>query len=151
YGVGMVFLPRDAEEQRAHVALMEWVIGEEGQKVLGWRDVSVDNKTLGESVKACEPVIRQVFIARGEKTKPDAFERKLFVIRKVIEHRAKAEQPKGASEFYIPSFSSRTLVYKGMFLAPHVGAYYRDLSDERVVTALALVHQRFSTNTFPSW
>jgi glutamate synthase (NADPH/NADH) large chain len=152
YGVGMVFLPKDPEEQKAHIAIVEWVIREEGQTVLGWRDLPVDDRCLGPSVKACEPAIKQVFVGRGAKTAPgDAFERKLFVIRKVVEHRAKAEQPKGASEFYIPSFSSRTLVYKGMFLAPHVGQYYRDLSDERVVTALALVHQRFSTNTFPSW
>ena len=104
------------------------------------------------SVVACEPAVKQVFIGRGAKTaKGDAFERKLFVIRKMIEGRARAEQPGGASEFYIVSLSTRTLVYKGMFLAAHVGEYYLDLKDERVVTALALVHQRFSTNTFPSW
>ncbi len=152
YGVGMIFLPTDPAEQKAHIALIDWLIREEGQTVLGWRDVPTDNSMLGHSVVACEPAIKQVFIGRGPKTsKGDAFERKLFVIRKMVESRARAEQPGGASEFYIVSMSSRTLVYKGMFLAPHVGLYYLDLKDERVVTALALVHQRFSTNTFPSW
>ncbi len=151
YGVGMVFMPKDPAEAAAHKALIEWVVKEEGQRVLGWRDVKVDDKCLGESVKACEPKVRQVFVARGDKTVGEAFERKLFVIRKVVENRARAEQPKGQSEFYIASLSSRTIVYKGMFLAAHVGEYYAELQDERVVTAIALVHQRFSTNTFPSW
>ncbi|TAL02911.1 MAG: glutamate synthase subunit alpha, partial [Rhodospirillaceae bacterium] len=150
YGIGMVFLPREEAAARPFVTLLEEVIATEGQRVLGWRDVPVDNSCLGPSVKACEPRIRQIVVARGANTAAgDDFERKLFVIRKLTAIRT--SNLKGASDFYTPSFSSRTLVYKGMFLAPQVGRYYRDLSDPRVVTALALVHQRFSTNTFPSW
>ncbi len=120
--------------------------------LLGWRDVPRDNTNLGESVKKIEPVIRQVFIGRGAGvTVTDALERKLYIIRKVSGHAIQALKLEHSKEFYVPSMSARTLVYKGMLLAGQVGSYYKDLSDPRVTSALALVHQRFSTNTFPTW
>ncbi len=152
YGVGMLFLPRDAAARAACEKTLVAKIAAEGQTIIGWRDVPVDNSSLGESVKAMEPVVRQVFIGRGKKTADqDAFERKLFVIRKTTEH-ATSNLPKGQGKgFYSPSMSSRTLVYKGMLLADQVGKYFVDLQDGRVSSAFALVHQRFSTNTFPTW
>jgi glutamate synthase (NADPH/NADH) large chain len=152
YGVGMLFLPRDAAARKACEKVVAAKIAAEGQKLLGWRDVPVDNSSLGESVKAVEPVVRQVFIARG-KNCPDAdsFERKLFVIRKITEHAVRGLAKQQGRGFYIPSLSARTLVYKGMLLADQVGKYYLDLQDASMVSALALVHQRFSTNTFPTW
>ena len=152
YGVGMLFLPRDAKARAACEKILADKIKAEGQTLLGWRDVPVDNNGLGESVKAVEPVVRQVFIGRGKKTADqDAFERKLFVIRKTAEHAISA-LPKGQGKgFYIPSMSSRTLVYKGMLLADQVGKYFLDLQDKDLVSAFSLVHQRFSTNTFPTW
>jgi glutamate synthase (NADPH/NADH) large chain len=152
YAVGMVFLPRPTEARSAIVAVIEEVVAAAGQRVLGWRDVLVDNSGLGESVKPSEPFIRQVFVARGpDCADQDAFERKLFVVRKIIENRVRSSELACRDFFYIPSLSSRTLVYKGMLLAGQVGDFYRDLDDERMVSALALVHQRFSTNTFPTW
>ncbi len=152
YGVGMVFLPRHERSRAACESLLERVVEEEGQILLGWRDVPTDNTGLGESVKAVEPVVRQLFVGRGpECPDQDAFERKLFVIRKVVEHRVRAADLEGGEAFYIPSLSSRTLCYKGMLLANQVDVYYPDLVDERADSAVALVHQRFSTNTFPSW
>ncbi|MDD2929443.1 MAG: glutamate synthase-related protein [Sideroxydans sp.] len=152
YGVGMLFLPRNKAARAACEKAIEAKIKAEGQTLLGWRDVPVDSSGLGESVKAVEPLVRQVFIGRGKKTADqDAFERKLFVIRKTVEH-AVRQLPKGQGEgFYIPSMSSRTIVYKGMLLATQVGEYFLDLQDESCVSAFALVHQRFSTNTFPTW
>ena len=152
YGVGMVFLPRDPASRFACEYEIERAINDEGQVLLGWRDVPVDNSDLGESVRLIEPVIRQVFIGRGVGvTVTDALERKLYVIRKSAGHAIQALKLTHGKEFYVPSMSARTLVYKGMLLAHQVGVYYRDLQDPRVVSALALVHQRFSTNTFPSW
>ncbi len=152
YSVGMLFLPRDAKARAACEKVIADKIKAEGQTLLGWRDVPVDNSGLGVSVKAVEPLVRQVFIARGKKTADqDAFERKLFVIRKTVEHAVRA-LPKGQGKgFYIPSMSSRTIVYKGMLLADQVGKYFLDLQDKELVSAFALVHQRFSTNTFPTW
>jgi len=152
YGVGMIFLPRTAENRAACEQLIERVIAEEGQILLGWRDVPTNNSGLGDSVKDIEPIIRQVFVAIGDNcADQNAFERKLFVIHKVIEHAVVRELNLDKAHFYIPSFSSRTLLYKGMLLAHQVGVYYPDLQDQRMTTALALVHQRFSTNTFPTW
>ncbi|HYE36562.1 glutamate synthase large subunit [Methylocaldum sp.] len=152
YGVGMLFLPRTPEHRATCETIVEDFIRAEGQTVIGWRDVPVDSSALGESVKAIEPVIRQVFVGRSESCKDqDAFERKLFVIRKQIDKRIRDLNLAEGKMFYIPSFSSRTLVYKGMLLADQVGVFYRDLGDEKMVSALALVHQRFSTNTFPTW
>ena len=152
YGVGMIFLPRQADTLTACVKITNNIIENEGQKLLGWRDVPTNNSSVGQSVKDVEPAIRQVFIGRGEDCEAgDAFERKLFVIRKLAENSIRESALEGRQCFYIPSLSSRTLVYKGMLLANQVDFYYPDLRDTRMVTALALVHQRFSTNTFPSW
>ena len=152
YGVGMLFLPRDIFARAACEKVIADKIATEGQKLLGWRDVPVDNSSLGESVKVAEPVVRQVFIGRGKNCADvDAFERKLFVIRKTVEHAVHGLSSGRGDGFYIPSLSALTLVYKGMLLANQVGKYYLDLQDESMVSALALVHQRFSTNTFPTW
>jgi len=152
YGVGMVFLPRESASRMACQEEIERAVRAEGQVLLGWRDVPVDNSVLGESVKEVEPVIRQIFIGRGtDVLVTDALERKLYIIRKRSGHAIQRLRLKHGKEFYVPSFSARTLVYKGLLLADQVGNYYRDLQDPRVVSALALVHQRFSTNTFPTW
>src|SRR2546422_303299 len=152
YGVGMVFLPRDPASRIACEYEIERAIKEEGQVLLGWRDVPVDNSDLAEPARRIEPVIRQVFIGRGRGiTVTDALERKLYIIRKSSGHAIQALRLQHGKEFYVPSMSARTLCYKGMLLAYQVGEYYLDLKDARVESALALVHQRFSTNTFPSW
>ena len=152
YGVGMVFLPRDPASRIACEYEIERAIKDEGQVLLGWRDVPVDNSDLAEPAKKLEPVIRQVFIGRGRRvTVTDALERKLYIIRKSSGHAIQALQLQHGKEFYVPSMSARTVCYKGMLLAYQVGEYYLDLKDSRVESALAMVHQRFSTNTFPSW
>jgi glutamate synthase (NADPH/NADH) large chain len=152
YGVGMVFLPRDPASRIACEYEIERAIKDEGQVLLGWRDVPVDNGDLAESARKLEPVIRQVFIGRGRGvTVTDALERKLYIIRKSSGHAIQALRLQHGKEFYVPSMSARTIVYKGMLLAYQVGEYYLDLKDARIESALALVHQRFSTNTFPSW
>jgi glutamate synthase (NADPH/NADH) large chain len=152
YGVGMVFLPRDPASRFACEYEIERAIKDEGQVLLGWRDVPVDNSDLAEPAKRLEPVIRQVFVGRGAGvTVTDALERKLYIIRKSSGHAIQALALEHGREFYVPSMSARMLCYKGMLLATQVGEYYLDLKDQRVESALALVHQRFSTNTFPSW
>ncbi len=152
YGVGMVFLPQEPASRLACEQEIERAIRAEGQVLLGWRDVPRDNTGLGESVLAIEPVIRQVFIGMGSNvTVTDALERKLYVIRKRSGHAIQALDLAHGKEFYVPSMSARTIVYKGMLLADQVGTYYLDLKEPRLVSALALVHQRFSTNTFPTW
>ncbi len=154
YGVGMVFFPKDRLQSKKLRNEIEKAIEDEGQKLIAWREVPVDPSGLGESVKPTEPLIYQVFIGRGDSTiDQDAFERKLFVIHKLITAHANHNKAEidGVDDFYVCSMSSRTIVYKGMLLAEQVGEYYQDLMDERVVSAIALVHQRFSTNTFPTW
>jgi glutamate synthase (NADPH/NADH) large chain len=152
YGVGMLFLPQDGVARAACEKIIADRVVAEGQHLLGWRDVPVDSSGLGNGVRKVEPVVRQVFIAKGKNAgDADGFERKLFVIRKTIEHAVRRLPKSRGQGFYCPSMSSRTIVYKGMLLANQVGKYYLDLQDPRVVTALALVHQRFSTNTFPTW
>ena len=158
YGVGMVFLPRDENQRRACEQRLEEIIVEEGQTFLGWRTVPTNNASLGQTARQGEPVIRQLFIGRRPKlVGMMAFERKLYVIRKQAE---KAIRPSlagaqgglpGGSDFYIPSLSARTIVYKGMLMSEQLEQYYPDLSDPDIKTALAVVHSRFSTNTFPSW
>ena len=153
YAVGMLFLSRDPEIRAMHEAKVQKAFELEGHKVLGWRDVPVDDSCLGYSVKPDQPCIRQLFVAKGDKMgDQDAFERKLFVARKQAHHSIwDYEDSRGESRFYMPSFSSRTVLYKGMVLATNLDTFYKDLNDERFESALALVHQRFSTNTFPSW
>src|SRR6059058_3956674 len=156
YAVAMCFLPQDAESREAATARLERFIEIEGQILLGWRDVPTDPTGLGEAVLESLPVIRQAIVARGPRTADqDAFERKILTIRKqtqnpLSELAEKRDLP-GLADFYMPSFSSRTIVYKGLLLATQVGTFYGDLTDPRTKSALALVHQRFSTNTFPSW
>ncbi|MEW7981270.1 MAG: glutamate synthase large subunit [gamma proteobacterium symbiont of Phacoides pectinatus] len=152
YAVGHLFLPRDDAARAEAQSVVERFITDEGQQLIGWRDVPVDNSGLGYSVKPTEPVNRQVFVGCGAGcSSQDAFERKLFVIRKQIEKVIRESHLAGKESFYFTSISSRTITYKGMLLSDQVGTYYQDLSDERMVSALALVHQRFSTNTFPTW
>ena len=152
YAVGMTFLPRDDKERSWAEGVIAQIIESEKQRLLGWRDVPVNNGGLGYSVIPSEPVIRQVFVGRGEQcADQDAFERKLFVIRKQIEKVVRESEIEGKAAFYFTSMSSRTITYKGMLLAGQVGEYYPDLIDARIESALALVHQRFSTNTFPTW
>ncbi|MDQ6998135.1 MAG: glutamate synthase large subunit [Mariprofundus sp.] len=154
YGVGMIFLPQDESYRQSCQDIYEKAVTDEDQVLLGWRDVPTDaiRADLPESVCACEPVIRQLFIAKGDNcADQDAFERKLFVIRKVASNAVTALARDGAANFYTASLSSRTIVYKGMFHSHQVSPYYEDLRDARMTSALALVHQRFSTNTFPSW
>ena len=153
YGVGMIFLPQEHASRLACEQELERTVREEGQVVLGWRDVPVDHSMpMSPLVKNREPRIRQIFIGRGPDVMvPDALERKLYVIRKRASHKIQALKLKHGKEYFVPSMSSRTVVYKGLLLADQVGRYYPDLRDPRAVTAIALVHQRFSTNTFPSW
>jgi glutamate synthase (NADPH/NADH) large chain len=152
YAIAMCFLPRESGARKRCEGAIETISAREGQVVLGWRDVPVDNSCLGYSVTPNEPVIRQAFIARGESTPDtDAFERKLYVIRKRAHHVVWDSGELEGQLFYIVSISARTMTYKGMILAPNLPIYYKELCDERVESALALVHQRFSTNTFPSW
>ncbi|MGB3381355.1 MAG: glutamate synthase-related protein [Rhodanobacter sp.] len=153
YGVGMIFLPKEHASRRACEQELERTVRAEGQRVLGWRDVPVDHAMpMSEAVRASEPVIRQLFIGRGPDVMvPDALERKLYVIRKTASHAIRALKLKHGREYFVPSMSTRTVVYKGLLLAGQVGTYYPDLADPRAVSALAMVHQRFSTNTFPAW
>ncbi len=153
YGVGMVFLPKEQASRLACEQELERTVKAEGQVLLGWRDVPIDHSMpMSPTVKTSEPLIRQIFIGRGQDViVTDALERKLYVIRKTASHRIQALRLKHGKEYFVPSMSARTVVYKGLLLADQVGVYYKDLQDERSVSALALVHQRFSTNTFPAW
>ncbi|MEK9775166.1 MAG: glutamate synthase central domain-containing protein, partial [Quisquiliibacterium sp.] len=153
YGVGMVFLPKEHASRIACEQVLERTVRGEGQVVLGWREVPVDQSMpMSPTVKAKEPVIRQIFIGRGADVMvTDALERKLFVIRRTASHAIQQLKLKHGKEYFVPSLSARTIVYKGLLLAGQVGQYYKDLQDPRFVSALALVHQRFSTNTFPEW
>ncbi len=156
YAVAMCFLPRDEATRDAAIGQFEHFIRVEGQMLIGWRDVPVNTEALGAAVLAEMPVIRQAIVARGSGTADqDAFERKILTIRKQtqnpLEDLARKFGMPGLIDFYMPSFSSRTVVYKGLLLAPQVGPFYRDLSDPLTESALAMVHQRFATNTFPSW
>ena len=153
YGVGMVFLPQEAASRHACVEEIERSVKAEGQVVLGWREVPVNTEMpMSPTVRAKEPVIRQVFVGRGPDVfVTDALERKLYIIRRRAANAIKSLKLKHGQAFYVPSFSARTVNYKGLLLADQVGVYYLDLQDKRTVSALALVHQRFSTNTFPTW
>ncbi len=153
YGVGMVFLPKEHASRIACEQEIERAVHAEGQVVLGWRDVPIDrDMPMSPTVRDKEPVIRQIFIGRGPDVMvTDALERKLYVIRKSSGHAIQALNLLHGKEFFVPSMSARTVVYKGLLLADQVGVYYKDLQDPRCISALALVHQRFSTNTFPEW
>ena len=152
YAILQLFLPRDKDGRRTVQKIVDKTIKAEGQKVIGWRDVPVDNAGLGESVLPTEPIHRQVFIARGEGiADEDAFERRLFILRKVISNAVYNLNDETTKGYYPVSSSCRTVVYKGMLLSTQLGSYFKDLQDPRFESALALVHQRFSTNTFPTW
>ncbi len=156
YAVAMCFMPQDAAARDFITAQFEKFIAKEGQHLIGWRDVPVTTAGLGKAVLESMPVIRQCFIGRGDNcADQDAFERKLIVIRKQTQNPLKELAEKhdmpGLTKLYMPSFSSRTVVYKGLLLANQVGSFYDDLRDPDCESALGLVHQRFSTNTFPSW
>ena len=159
YGAGLIFLPRDADVRSRLESLFARIVAEEGQVLLGWRDVPSQDHHIGPSAVAVEPVFRQIFIGRGPGqaapgASPEgdaAFERKLYVIRKRMEHAVDGLALPEARAFYVVSLSSRTLIYKGMLTADQVEIMFPDLSDPDMESALALVHQRFSTNTFPSW
>ncbi|HEV8225899.1 MAG TPA: glutamate synthase central domain-containing protein, partial [Methylomirabilota bacterium] len=152
YGAGLVFLPRDAAQAARGRAILESVVREEGQAVLGWRRVPTDDSPIGPSARSVEPVIEQVFIARAAGiSDAQAFERKLYVIRKRVEHAVRTSDLADRGFFYLPSLSANTLIYKGMLSADQIETMFPDIVDPLVESALALVHQRFSTNTFPSW
>ncbi|MEQ8826045.1 MAG: glutamate synthase large subunit [Filomicrobium sp.] len=152
YAAGFVFMPRDQRLRDNCQQIWKRVTAEEGLRLIGWRTVPVDNSSLSKMVIETEPVHQQVFIGRGDfQGDQDAFERKLFVVRKRVSNAVRAEYKGRNIGHYTVSLSTRTIVYKGMFLSYQVKAYYKDLSDPRFTSALALVHQRFSTNTFPSW
>ena len=153
YGVGMVFLPKESASRLACQEEIERAVRAEGQVLIGWRDVPVNrDMPMSPAVRAREPVMRQVFIGRGADVMvTDALERKLYIIRRRAANAIRSLGLEHSKEFYQPSMSARTIVYKGLLLADQVGEYYQDLKDPRVVSALALVHQRFSTNTFPTW
>jgi len=151
YGVGMLFLPKEPAARARFEQLWETAVPAEGMQIIGWRDVPVDSSILGKAVFEVEPFHRQVFIAKPADWSQDKFERKLYVARKTVINQVTDEVLPGIDDYYVPSISSRTIVYKGMLLATQVGDYYDDLRDSRFESAFALVHQRFSTNTFPSW
>jgi glutamate synthase (NADPH/NADH) large chain/glutamate synthase (ferredoxin) len=153
YGVGMIFLPKEHASRLACEQEMDRAIKAEGQVLLGWRDVPVNREMpMSPTVREKEPILRQVFIGRGSDViVQDALERKLYVIRKTASAAIQNLGLKHSKEYYVPSMSSRTVIYKGLLLADQVGTYYLDLQDPRCVSALGLVHQRFSTNTFPEW
>jgi glutamate synthase (ferredoxin) len=170
YGIGMVFLPTNPAERAHCERLLEKAVESEGQKVLGWRTVPTDHSPIGPTSRAAEPVIRQIMIGREStgareresallrscapalpRNDPLAFERKLYVIRKLVENAVRRSDLRQGNRFYIPSLSSRTIIYKGMLKSGQITTYYPDLVDPAVETALAMVHSRFSTNTFPNW
>jgi glutamate synthase (NADPH/NADH) large chain len=152
YGSGLVFLPRNQTKRRLLEARFAQIVQSEGQQLLGWRTVPTDNSSLGDTAKASEPFMRQVFIGRDPSLTDDmAFERKLYVIRKRAYSEIRASTLDGAEYWYVPSLSFKTFVYKGMLLTEQLGTYFTDLQNPAMDSALGLVHSRFSTNTFPSW
>jgi glutamate synthase domain-containing protein 2/glutamate synthase domain-containing protein 1/glutamate synthase domain-containing protein 3 len=152
YGTGLVFLPRSPAKRRRLEEHFEHIVQSEGQTVLGWRTVPTDNRSLGETARSCEPFFRQIFIGRGANCADEmAFERKLYIIRKRAYSEIRASTIDGAEYWYLASLSHKTFVYKGMLLTEQLARYFTDLVNPAMETALALVHSRFSTNTFPSW
>ena len=151
YGVGMTFLPVERHPRLLCEGIIERIVREEGLGVLGWRDTPIDGAAIGRVARASQPYIQQIFVSRGKGMTEDQLERKLYVIRKRCESEIAASDVPDKDFFYIPSLSARTIIYKGLLLAPQIANFYPELSDSEVVSALCLVHQRFSTNTFPTW
>jgi glutamate synthase (NADPH) large chain len=150
YGTGLVFLPSDMEEMATCMEEFNKVIHEEGLELIGWRDVPVDSTVIGDIARSTEPLIKQIFIG-GNDLDQLSLERKLYIVRKLIENRIRNSSLSNKDAFYPVSLSTRTLLYKGMFMPSQLGNYFLDLQDERLESAIALVHSRFSTNTFPTW
>ena len=152
YGTGLFFLPPDAAQRARCRAMFEAAVKEQGQSLIGWRPVPVNHAAIGGLALSVEPVIRQVFVGRGAGlADARAFERKLYVIRKLTERALRASNLSQKSYGHMPSLSARTMVYKGMFVADQLGPYFPDLDAPDLASALAIVHQRYSTNTFPAW
>ncbi|MFP5238010.1 MAG: glutamate synthase large subunit [Acidobacteriota bacterium] len=151
YGVAMCFLPVDKQARLQCEGVIERISQEEGATVIGWRDTPVNGDAIGREARASQPYIEQLFVRRPEGLDEDAFERLLYRIRRRTENEVAASEIEGKEDFYIPSFSCRTIIYKGLMLAPQIEKFYFELANPLVTSALALVHQRFSTNTFPSW
>jgi glutamate synthase domain-containing protein 2/glutamate synthase domain-containing protein 1/glutamate synthase domain-containing protein 3 len=151
YGVGMMFLPVEPHERLQCEAIVEEIVRDEGLTVLGWRDTPVNANMIGRLARSTQPYIEQIFIKRAQGMDADALERKLYVIRKRLEKAVSETDLREKSFFYIPSLSARTIIYKGLLLAPQIANFYLEISNPEVRSALCLVHQRFSTNTFPTW
>ena len=151
YAVGMVFLPVGKPERLQCEGVVEKIIGEEGFEVMGWRDTPVDGTAIGRVARGSQPYIEQIFLKTLQPLAEADFERKLYVLAAESKMRLRTAEIEGHSHFYIPSLSCRTIIYKGLLLAPQITKFYPELSDPLVKSALCLVHQRFSTNTFPSW
>ena len=151
YGVGMIFLPVEKHPRLQCEGILERIVKEEGLTLLGWRDTPVYASAIGRVARASQPYIQQIFVSSPAEMNEDAFERKLYLVRKRAENEIRDSGVEDAEMFYIPSLSCRTIVYKGLLLAPQIANFYRELSDPDATSALCLVHQRFSTNTFPSW
>ena len=151
YGIGMIFLPKEPALRLQCEGIAERVVAESGHKTLGWRFVPTDNKSIGETARGTEPIIRQVFVKKVKNIDSDTFERELYLIRKRIENEIERLLVRNKEYFYICSLSSKTIVYKGLLLADQIEKYYLDLNDINFKSSMALVHQRFSTNTFPTW
>ncbi|MGA8026886.1 MAG: glutamate synthase large subunit [Bryobacteraceae bacterium] len=151
YGIAMCFLPVEHQQRLACEGLLEKISREEGLTVLGWRDTPVHVDAIGRVARASQPYIEQFFVGRPAGLTNEQFERKLYVVRKRVESLVADSDMREKSFFYIPSFSSRTIIYKGLLLANQIGEFYNELLDPNTKSALCLVHQRFSTNTFPTW
>ena len=151
YAVGMTFLPVERHQRLQCEGILERIVREEGLEVLGWRDTPVDGSAVGRVARVSQPYIQQIFVGCPAGLNDDAFERKLYVVRKRAEGEVAGSEMEDGGMFYVPSLSARTIVYKGLLLAPQIANFYTELSDPDVASALCLVHQRFSTNTFPSW
>ncbi len=151
YGVGMVFLPVERHQRLQTEGILERIVKEEGLTVLGWRDTPIQSSAIGRVARASQPYIEQIFVGRAPGMDTDQLERKLYVIRKLAEIEVAESDMDDRGMFYIPSLSARTIVYKGLLLAPQIPNFYSELADPDVTSALCLVHQRFSTNTFPTW
>ena len=151
YGVGMIFLPVDPQSRLKCEGILERVVTEEGLTLLGWRDTPTEGEAVGRVARASQPYIQQIFVARGQGMAEEELERKLYVVRKRAEIEIAKSDIEDKESFYVPSLSARTIIYKGLLLAPQIAKFYPELSDPDVTSALCLVHQRFSTNTFPTW
>ena len=151
YGIGMVFLPVARQERVLCEGIIEKIVDEEGLSILGWRDAPINSNSIGRLARSTQPYIEQIFIRRALGMDQDALERKLYIVRKRTEAEIARSDLREKDFFYIPSLSSRTIVYKGLLLAPQIAHFYQELSDPDLMSAICLVHQRFSTNTFPTW